>query len=239
MTRLGVMLALVLAGCSASDASDVGSSSAHEAVIKVYDSEMTFSTPRSCDIYMQRRIADEAARTVEYDALVGGHAASIVYSVVKDDPFPLQVDLYDGRGVNTFSLLAADHSLQILGADGTLLRSVDGYDGNAADARVQNNGSIADADGLTLLGCALADRTFSDVPAFLRNLTSGGLVPGQTDVGQTMENAQPILPDWKGSVSLLGAFWLGSGCLTADGWQCDCWQSMDDPVIGPVAGWCS
>jgi len=239
VSRWPLLIVLALTGCAAPPDSDVGSTSSHDAVIKVYDRDLQLTQPRACAIHLLQRATDESARTVEYDARVGEHAASIVYSIVAASPYPLQVSLYDPHGANTFSVAASDHALQVLGPGGALLRSVDGYDQAEAQTTVTGSGPIDDRDGLTLLGCALAGRAeLGAVPAFLRNLASGGLVPGQPDVGHSTENPTPILPDWMGSVSLLGSFWLMSSCLDTSGWHCGCGQGMNDPVVGPVAGWC-
>lgn len=238
MRRSMLMLAVALAGCGPA-ADNVGSTASHDAVVQVYNREVQFAQPTACDIFLVQRATDENGRTVEYDGQVNGHAESVVYSIVASDPLPLQVAVYDATGMNAFTVKAADHSLQVLGPDGTLVRAVDGYDDVAAATMTHGTDQALDADGLALLGCALADRrTLGDVPAFLRNLSSGGQVPGQTDVGQSSSNAPPILPDWNGNVSLLGAFWLMSGCLGASDWQCGCYAAIDDPVIGPLTGWC-
>lgn len=236
--RRALVLLFALAGCSGLPGG-IGSSAAHDAVAKRYDQEVQFDAPRACDLYLVQRTTDEEARVVEYDAQIGGRPISIVYSIVPDDPYPLQLGVYDASGTNTFDVVAADHALEVRDVDGAVLRHVDGYDGAEGATAVSGSGQIDDADGLALLGCALADRsTLGDIAAFLRNLSSGGEVPGAPDVGQSSANSAPLLPDWKGNTSLLGAFWLMSGCLDASGWRCGCWQSMNDKVIGPVPGWC-
>lgn len=238
MMRGALVFALVAVGCSGAPGI-VGMVSSHDSVVKLYAQDVQFDAPRACDVYLERRITDENARTVEYDAKINGHEASVVYSIVATDPYPLQVALYDATGMNTLTIGIADHTIEVLDGAANVVRVIDAYDGAQEDTTVRDSGQLDDSDGLTLLGCALADRkALGDVPAFLRNLASGGQVPGQPDVGQSSENAPPVLPDWKGGVSLLGAFWLASGCLGAEGWQCGCWQTMHDPVIGPVAGWC-
>ena len=229
MSRRALILVAAAVGCHATG--DVGSNALHDTVVKIYDREIQFDQPRACDVLLERRTTDERKHIVEYNARVGGRELSIVYAIVVDDPLPLQVSLYDASGQGLFSVEAADHALEVLGSDGTLLRSVDHYDGTSAQTAVQGTGTIGDADALTLLGCALAGRTeLGDVAAFLRNLSSGGMVPGQPDVGQSSENAQPILKSWTGNVTLLGAFELMSGCLDRAGWRCGCWNGQ---------GWCS
>ena len=183
MRRLAAVMAALCAGCAGST-DPIGSMAAHDAVVDVYHKEVQFSAPRACDIHLEQRVVDEKARTVEYDAHVGGNARSIVYSVVAGDAYPLQVALFDEKGGNTFSVLASDHALRVVDPAGNALITVDGYDGDQAHTTIAGLGSIDDADGLSLLGCALDDRTsLGSVPAFLRNLSSGGQVPGQPDVG--------------------------------------------------------
>ena len=235
MSRAAVAVALALAACQ-SGPSDIGSSTSHDAVVHVYNQEFQFTQPRACDVLLQRRATDERARIVEYDAKVAGRQASIVYSVVANDPLPLQVGLFAARGQTLFKITADAHTLIVGGPDGSTLRSIDNYDGPPAGAVVHGTAAFDPGDGLTLLGCALADRTvLGSVPAFLRNLASGGAVTGDPDVGTSSSNAAPLLPNWNGAVSLLGAFWLMSACLDATGWQCGCW-GPPDPVVGPVGG---
>ena len=235
MSRSVVLLVAALAGCSAA-AGDIGSSAAHDAVVDRYDKEVQFADPRACDIFLEQRATDENARTVEYDARVGTRPLAIVYSIVATDPLPLQLSLFGAGGTSLLSVRAGDHALEVFDGDGQLVRSVDQYDGPQTQTMVDGAARIADGDALTLLGCAVAGRAaLGSVPAFLRNLASGGSVPGQTDVGQTSSNAPPILADWKGNVSLLGAFWLVSACLDADGWHCGCAQPSD-PSIGSIGG---
>jgi hypothetical protein len=230
MSRRALVFVATLTCCGGGPG-HIGSSAARDVVIKVYNKEIQFTQPRACDIFLERRVSDEKGRVVEYDASVNGHDASVVYALVATDPFPLHVSVFDARGRGLLFVDVADHDLEVLGPDGLLLRSVVNYDGTAAQTTVQGTVTIGDTDGLTLLGCALAGRSeLGDIAAFLRNLSSGGLVPGQTDVGQSSENPQPILPHWMGGVTLLGAFKLVSGCLDRSSWHCGCWSD---------GGWCS
>jgi len=227
-----VLYSVLLLGACMTDAGSVAQNHNKVAVVDEYERRFTFSEPTPCDLFLHRRITDEAARIVEYDAKMATGERSLVYSIVKDDPLPLKAALYHGNK-ETFRVELADHALRV-DADGSPVLSVTGYD---LDAFATAAHAIDDDAGLALLACALpVHKELGAIPQFLLNRTSGGRDPNQPDVSQTSTSQQPIL-DWKGRVTLLGAYVLAGACLHTQDWQCPCLRYHDD-IVGSVVGQC-
>jgi hypothetical protein len=219
-----------------SEDTSLGSGNSGVGVVDTYEREFSFATPLPCKLFLHRRVTDEKARVVEYDARVGNSERSVVYSIVANDAYPLRADVYDGMGVRKFTVEADDHDLQVQVGDRTAL-VVTNYDGSAATTKTQLLAGIEDPDGLALLACALPIRTeLGPVPAFLLNRASGGRDPNEPDLAHQSSDVQPIL-GWTGHVSILGAFKLEGACLEESGWQCPCLRGRDT-LVGPTAGWC-
>lgn len=223
--------------CVALDRPDAHSQADPIAVVEVYERHFRWTDPVPCEVFLHRRITDESARIVEYDARIGEREYSILYSVRSEDSHPLRVDVFEVTGGEGFSLEANEDTVRRLGLDGSLELEVFGYGAGRQHTNVRVVVE-SDADAArALLGCALPLRgELGAVPQFLRNRGAGGQVPGAPDIVALPGDAPPIL-EWRGALSFAGVFLREAACTTAGGWSCPCFR-WHDPIAGTVDGWC-
>jgi hypothetical protein len=247
---LGIVLGTILvqaAGCAADPG--IAGESAPQGVSQKYERSFSWGSPAPCDVFLHRRIVDEEARVVEYDARIGGRELAAIYSIDPDASLPLAVAVVEARGAPILLAAADDHRLQVMAPDGAMALEVADYDDPSSGASPVSGPAATDAadpDALALLRCALPIRAeLGYVPAFLLNRAVAGHVAGQPDIGQSSAETQPLLGSWDGQVTVLGAWVLQGMCLRIDGgaggagleWGCGCFE-LDDPIAGTVIGTC-
>jgi len=209
------------------------------AVVDHYDRTFIFAQPMPCKIFLRQRVTDEDARTVEYD----GDDFALLYSIAANRPYPLVAQAFRG-GIGAAKLAvqieANDHDLRVLGPDGDVRIVVHDYAGDAAATGIELSGPPnLDLAAIAHLACALPARTeLGPVPQFLLNRSTGGRDPMNPDVSHQSTSPQPIL-DWKGTVTLIGAYVLGGVCLRESNWACPCLNDFATDVSGSLRGWCS
>ena len=81
MRKLAIALVLY-AGC-AGDPSDVVGGPQKIAVVDTYEKDFAFETPVPCKLLLHRRITDDEARYVEYDARIGDTEVRIFRCIKK------------------------------------------------------------------------------------------------------------------------------------------------------------
>jgi hypothetical protein len=222
----------------------VGRQGSKIAVVDSYERDYSWTDPVPCELFLHRRVIDEEARFVEYDARIDGMEISAIYSIDAKAARPVIVEVYrgsPGSAQQSLHVEAAGHDLEVI-SDAGLMMVVSGYDGPSDSTTIQPRSVIDDREGLTLLACALPVRTeLGPVPQFLLNRSSGGRDPENPDVSQSSSNEAPIL-NWTGAVSIAGAYLLEGACLLHGsqekaGWDCPCLTGFES-IAGPVNGWC-
>jgi hypothetical protein len=228
-----LVLCTISLGCAGTP--PVHSDHASVQVIEEYERDIAYTDPVQCNVFLHRRIIDDVARIVEYDARVHDQELSVTYSIEKGSPAPLKVSVYRSAPGVFLESQASDHQLTVLVQNQPTL-TVDAYDGSSS-MPVQGSQSVQDDAVLELLGCVLPMRAeLGAIPAFLLNRASSGALDGQPNISHQSSADQPIL-DWHGNVSMLGAFLLQGVCLRSDAWSCPCFQ-WKDSIVGEVHGWC-
>lgn len=241
MTRFELIFplgSLLLFGCMSTDPeTGVQPGTDSIAVTEEYEQRFVWSEPVPCDVFLHRRMTDESARIVEYDARIGDREYSIMYSIQESDDLPLRVDLVGVNNDELFSLVADEETVRVLDEHGEVAFEVQGYAGPRGQTEVRDSGSIDAAGGLQLLACALPVRAqLGSVPAFLQNRASGGQLPSDPDVVAQPDATAPII-DWQSKLAFLGVYLLGAACTQPGGWDCACFE-WDDQLAGKVTGWC-
>lgn len=234
---LSVLALAPASGCIAD--LDVGANTNALGGVDVYEKEFAWSEPEACQTFLHRRIYDEDARVVSYEALAQNHELTATYEADVRAPRPLSLELGDDRGT-LLSLRASAEDLEVRDAHGEVVLHVVGYTEGRGETIVRTQRPV-DAAPLALLSCTLPMRTeLGYVPGFVRNIRDA-IAPTSQGVGGSTSETAPLV-SWNSSVSLLGA-WLRQGlCLHAapDGsldWQCGCFE-VRDPLVGVVRGDC-
>lgn len=230
MTRL--LLLAALAGCTAP--LEVGSGSAGLGGIDVYEKQFSWTEPEQCETFLHRRVYDEQARIVSYEA-----ERTISYMIDEADALPLAIAVDGDDGQVT--LRASETDLEVRGAGGALALRIADYATGAGHV-IDRAPVVIDPATLSLLACTLPMRTeLGYVPGFVRNIRDAS-PPGADGVTGSSSEITPVL-QWDGKTSFVGAWVRQALCLQAapDGgveWSCGCFE-VANPVVGVVRGHCT
>ncbi len=236
MTRLFPLAVLALVGCTSN--LDIGAGAAGLGGVDVYEKQFEWSEPEVCKTFLHRRIYDEAARVVSYEATAAGRELTATYEVDAGAALPLAIEIADDTGP-LVSLRSSAKDLEVRDAQGEIALRVSGYADGPGETIERTQRSI-EADSLDLLACTLPMRAeLGYVPGFVRNIRDASSPTADGVVGSSSDAAQ--LVPWDGATTLLGA-WVRQGmCLRVAGgavdWHCGCFE-VRDPVVGVVRGDC-
>jgi hypothetical protein len=240
MSSLITLLALAVPAIGCTSELEVGSGAAGLGGVDVYEKQFAWTEPEACQTYLHRRVYDEDARVVSYEATALDRELTATYLVDEAAALPLGIEISDHQGT-LVTLRASAENLEVRDAHGELALKVLGY-AEGPDETIERTQRPVDAASFALLSCTLPMRTeLGRVPWFVRNVRDA-ITPNSAGVGGSSAEATPLVP-WNSPVSLLGA-WVRQGlCLRtcADGlvdWKCACFE-VRDPIVGIVRGDCS
>jgi hypothetical protein len=236
MTRIIPVALFALAACTSE--LDIGAGAAALGGVDVYEKHFAWTEPEVCHTFLHRRVYDEAARVVSYEATALDRELTATYEVDEHAALPLAIEIGDENGP-LVSLRASAQELQVRDAHGELALRVVGYAEGPGETVERTQRPIESA-ALALLACTLPMRAeLGYVPGFIRNIRDA-VAPTSDGVAGASSEPAPLVP-WEGPVTLLGA-WVRQGmCLRAtDGavdWRCGCFE-VRDPIVGVVRGDC-
>ncbi len=236
MMRMFALATFALSGCAAD--LDIGSGASGLGGIDVYEKQFEWTEPEVCQTFLHRRVYDEAARVVSYEASAAGQELTATYEVDESNALPLAIEIAGDAGP-LMSLRSSATDLEVRGASGELALRVTRYVDGPGEV-VDRAPYAVEAETLALLACTLPMRTeLGYVPGFVRNVRDA-VGPNADGVAGSTSDAAQLVP-WEGATTLLGA-WVRQGmCLrVTDGavdWHCGCFE-VRAPVVGVVRGDC-